>query len=148
MDFYQEIDVKLKAALKNKDKLALNALRGLRAAIKNREIELQRKLTEAEFIQLVSRQIRQREDSIIQLKRGNRFDLAEKEQQELQILKQFMPPPLSETELEQLVLQVITEVGAKGPKDMGQVMKRVMAQVGGRAEGKRVSELVRHLLNS
>ena len=147
MSFYAEIDAKLKEALKAKDKITLDTLRGLRAAIKNKEVELQRKLTEAEFYQLVAKQIRQREDAIAQFKKGNRLDLAEKEEKELEILKQFMPPPLSDDELEQLVRQVITEVGAKGPQDMGKVMKAIMPRVSGRADGKRVSALVKQVLN-
>ena len=147
MSFYAEIDAKLKEALKAKDKITLDTLRGLRAAIKNKEVELQRKLTEAEFYQLVAKQIRQREDAIAQFKNGNRLDLAEKEEKELEILKQFMPPPLSDDELEQLVRQVIAEVGAKGPQDMGRVMKEIMPRVSGRADGKRVSALVKQILS-
>jgi len=104
-------------------------------------------LTEAEFYQLVAKQIRQREDAIAQFKKGNRLDLAEKEEKELEILKQFMPPPFSDDELEQLVRQVIAEVGAKGPQDMGKVMKEIMPCVSGRADGKRVSALVKQVLN-
>ena len=147
MSFYAEIDAKLKEALKARDKITLDTLRGLRAAIKNKEVELQRKLTEAEFYQLVAKQIRQREDAIAQFKKGNRLDLAEKEEKELEILKQFMPPPLSDDELEQLVRQVIAEVGAKGPQDMGRVMKEIMPRVSGRADGKRVSALVKQILS-
>jgi uncharacterized protein YqeY len=147
MSFYAEIDAKLKEALKTKDRITLDTLRGLRAAIKNKEVELQRKLTEAEFYQLVAKQIRQREDAIAQFKKGNRLDLAEKEEKELEILKQFMPPPLSDDELEQLVRQVIAEVGAKGPQDMGRVMKEIMPRVSGRADGKRVSALVKQILS-
>ena len=147
MSFYAEIDAKLKEALKAKDKITLDTLRGLRAAIKNKEIELQRKVTEAEFYQLVAKQIRQREDAIAQFKKGNRLDLAEKEKKELEILKQFMPPPPSDDELEQLVRQVIAEVRAKGPQDMGRVMKEIMPRVSGRADGKRVSALVKQILS-
>ena len=147
MSFYAEIDAKLKEALKTKDRITLDTLRGLRAAIKNKEVELQRKLTEAEFYQLVAKQIRQREDAIAQFKKGNRLDLAEKEEKELEILKQLMPPPLSDDELEQLVRQVIAEVGAKGPQDMGRVMKEIMPRVSGRADGKRVSALVKQILS-
>ena len=147
MSFYAEIDAKLKEALKTKDRITLDTLRGLRAAIKNKEVELQRKLTEAEFYQLVAKQIRQREDAIAQFKKVNRLDLAEKEEKELEILKQFMPPPLSDDELEQLVRQVIAEVGAKGPQDMGRVMKEIMPRVSGRADGKRVSALVKQILS-
>ena len=147
MSFYAEIDAKLKEALKTKDRITLDTLRGLRAAIKNKEVELQRKLTEAEFYQLVAKQIRQREDAIVQFKKGSRLDLAEKEEKELEILKQFMPPPLSDDELEQLVRQVIAEVGAKGPQDMGRVMKEIMPRVSGRADGKRVSALVKQILS-
>ncbi len=147
MSFYAKIDAKLKEALKAKDKITLDTLRGLRAAIKNKEVELQRKLTEAEFYQLVAKQIRQREDAIAQFKKGNRLDLAEKEEKELEILKQFMPPPLSDDELEQLVRQVIAEVGAKGPQDMGRVMKEIMPRVSGRADGKHISALVKQILS-
>ncbi|MDL1970084.1 MAG: GatB/YqeY domain-containing protein [Candidatus Desulfofervidaceae bacterium] len=148
MSLYEEIAAQLKTALKTKNKTALNALRGLRAVIKNKEVELRRKLEDAEIVQLVAKQIKQRQDSIEQFKRGNRFDLVEKETQEIEILKQFLPPPLSEAELEQLLRQMIAEVGATGLRDMGKVMKKAMSQVQGRAEGKVVSEMVKRLLAS
>lgn len=146
MSLYEEIDAQLKTALKTKNKIALDALRGLRAVIKNKEVELRRKLEEAEIVQLVAKQIKQRQDSIEQFKKGNRFDLAQKETQELEILKQFLPPPLSEAELEQLLRQIIVEVGATGPRDMGKVMKEAISRVSGRADGKVVSEMVKRLL--
>jgi len=148
MSLYEEIDAQLKVALKAKNKIALDALRGLRAVIKNKEVELRRKLEDAEILQLVVKQIKQRQDSIEQFKKGNRFDLVEKESKELEILKQFLPPPLSKAELEQLLQQIIVEVGATGPRDMGRVMKEAMSRISGRAEGKVVSEIVKHLLAS
>jgi len=124
----------------------LNALRGLKAVIKNKEVELRRKLEDNEIIQLIAKQIKQRKESIAQFQRGNRPDLVEKEEKELKVLEQFMPPPLSEKELDIILQEIITETGAIGPQDMGKVMKIAMSRLSGRAEGKIISQKVRQFL--
>jgi len=146
MSLYEEINEHLKEALKSKKTDALNALRGLKAVIKNKEVELRRKLEDNEIIQLIAKQIKQRKESIAQFQRGNRPDLVEKEEKELKVLEQFMPPPLSEKELDIILQEIITETGAIGPQDMGKVMKIAMSRLSGRAEGKIISQKVRQFL--
>ena len=146
MSLYEEINEHLKEALKSKKTDALNALRGLKAVIKNKEVELRRKLEDNEIIQLIAKQIKQRKDSIAQFQRGNRPDLVEKEEKELKVLEQFMPPPLSEKELDIILQEIITETEAIGPQDMGKVMKIAMSRLSGRAEGKIISQKVRQFL--
>ena len=146
MSLYEEINEHLKEALKSKKTDALNALRGLKAVIKNKEVELRRKLEDNEIIQLIAKQIKQRKESIAQFQRGNRPDLVEKEEKELKVLEQFMPPPLSEKELDIILQEIITETEAIGPQDMGKVMKIAMSRLSGRAEGKIISQKVRQFL--
>jgi len=147
MSLYTAIDEQLKEAMKAKNRVALDALRGLRSVIKNKEIELHRKLEDKEIIQLIAKQIKQREEAIALYKKGNRPDLVEKESQEIEVLRQFMPPPISEEELIERLKSIIDEVGASGPRDMGKVMKVAMEQLAGRVEGKVVSEMVKGLLS-
>jgi len=146
MSLYEEINEHLKEALKSKKTDALNALRGLKAVIKNKEVELRRKLEDNEIIQLIAKQIKQRKESIAQFQKGNRPDLVEKEEKELKVLEQFMPPPLSEEALDKILQEIITETGAIGPQDMGKVMKVAMSRLSGRAEGKVISQKVRQFL--
>ena len=146
MSLYEEINEHLKEALKSKKTDALNALRGLKAVIKNKEVELRRKLEDNEIIQLIAKQIKQRKESIAQFQKGNRPDLVEKEEKELKVLEQFMPPPLSEEALDKILQEIITETGAIGPQDMGKVMKIAMSRLSGRAEGKIISQKVRQFL--
>jgi len=146
MSLYEEINEHLKEALKSKKTDALNALRGLKAVIKNKEVELRRRLEDNEIIQLIAKQIKQRKESIAQFQKGNRPDLVEKEEKELKVLEQFMPPPLSEEALDKILQEIITETGAIGPQDMGKVMKIAMSRLSGRAEGKVISQKVRQFL--
>ena len=148
MSLYEEINEHLKEALKSKKTDALNALRGLKAVIKNKEVELRRKLEDNEIIQLIAKQIKQRKESISQFQRGNRPDLVEKEEKELKVLEQFMPPPLSEEELDIILQEIITETEARGPQDMGKVMKIAMSRLSGRADGKIISQKVKQFLTN
>ena len=148
MSLYEEINGHLKEALKSKKTDALNALRGLKAVIKNKEVELRRKLEDNEIIQLIAKQIKQRKESIAQFQKGNRPDLVEKEEKELKVLEQFMPPPLSEEELDIILQEIITETEARGPQDMGKVMKIAMSRLSGRADGKIISQKVKQFLTN
>ena len=148
MSLYEEINEHLKEALKSKKTDALNALRGLKAVIKNKEVELRRKLEDNEIIQLIAKQIKQRKESISQFQRGKRPDLVEKEEKELKVLEQFMPPPLSEEELDIILQEIITETEARGPQDMGKVMKIAMSRLSGRADGKIISQKVKQFLTN
>ncbi len=146
MSLKERIDQALKEAIRNKDEIAKNALRGVLTAIKNKEKELKKKLSEQDILKVLSSQVKQRRDSVEQFEKGGRDDLAQKEKAEIKILEQFLPRALDENELVQLVEQCIKEVGAKTVKDIGKVMKAIMPKVAGRADGKRVNELVRSKL--
>lgn len=136
------------AATKAKDSVQLNTLRMLRAAIKNREVELRAELKDLEILSVVRTQIKQHRDSIRQYKDGGRNDLADKEEQELAILMSFMPEQPSEEAIARIVVQVIEELDAKDMKDMGRVMKTLMAKLAGSADGKVVSDIVKKQLIS
>jgi len=136
------------AATKAKDVVQINTLRMLRAAIKNREVELRGELEDQEVLRVVGTQIKQHRESIRQYKEGGRDDLVKKEEQELSILMSFMPEQLSEEAIAQAVTRVIKELGATDMKDVGRVMKTLMAELAGSADGKVVSEIARKQLSS
>ncbi len=143
----EQIAKDLNEALKARDERKLSALRLLRTEIKKREVSGQKKeLSEAEVMEAISTLVKQRRESIRLFREGQRQDLVEKEEGELQILLSYLPPPFSQTEIEALIDQVIEETQATGPKDQGKVMKSVMAKVAGKAEGKVVSEVVKQKL--
>ncbi|MBW1917689.1 MAG: GatB/YqeY domain-containing protein [Deltaproteobacteria bacterium] len=146
MSLYQKIDTAFTAALKDRENLKLAALRMVRAALKNREKEEKRQLTDDEIIAVISSQIKQRREASAEYTKAGRLDLAQKEEEELQFLLSFLPPQLSEAELNQEISAVIQEVGATGPRDLGKVMKATMARLAGRADGKVINELVRQHL--
>jgi uncharacterized protein YqeY len=135
-------------ATKARDAVQINTLRMLRAAIKNREIELRGELEDQEVLRVISTQIKQHKESIRQYKEGGRNDLVEKEELELSILMSFMPEQLSEEEITQLVAQVVEELGATNMGDMGRVMKTLMARLAGSADGKVVNDIVRKKLSA
>ena len=146
MALREKLDEDLKSAMRAKDSLRMNTVRGLKSAIKYREIELMKPLDDAGILGVVATEIKRRRDSVDQYKAGNRVDLADKEEAELRILQEFLPQQLSLAEVEAKVDEVIGRVGAKGPKDMGAVMKALLPDVQGRADGKVVSELVKQRL--
>lgn len=147
MAFIDKISADLTAAMRAKDQLRLDTLRMAKAALMNREIEKKRSLDDAESQQVVVSMIKQRRDSIEQFRNGGRPELADKEQREIEVLEGYLPPPLGDTELEAIVAEAIAEAGATSPKDMGRVMKGVMAKLAGRAaDGKVVSDLVKKKL--
>jgi uncharacterized protein YqeY len=146
MELKAELQEAAKTALKNGDTLRVSTLRLLLAAIKNEEIKLRKQLGDEEVQRIVASLSKQRNESIELYRHGGRNDLAQKEEAELQILKEFLPQPLTERELESLIRESIAESGARGIQDLGKVMKRVMPKVSGRSDGKRVNELAKALL--
>ena len=143
----EQIAKDLNEALKARDERKLSALRLLRTEMKKREVSGQKKeLSDAEVMEAVSTLVKQRRESIRLFREGQRQDLVEKEEGELQILLSYLPPPFSQSEIEALIDQAIEETQATGPKDQGRVMKSVMARVAGKAEGKVVSEVVKQKL--
>ena len=136
-----------KQAMREGDRLKVSVLRLLRSAIDYEEKARRKELDDDGVVEIVSRQINQRNDSIEQFRKGNREDLAEKEEAEIVILKTYMPPQLSREELTDLAKEVIAQVGAQGPQDKGKVMGRLMPQVKGKAQGSEVNQVVTDLLS-
>jgi hypothetical protein len=146
MALREKLDEDLKSAMRAKDSLRMNTVRALKSAIKYREIELMKPLDDAGILGVVATEIKRRRDSVEQYRAGNRADLADKEEAEIKILQEFLPQQLTREEVEAKVAEAITRVGAQGPKDMGAVMKALLPEVQGRADGKVVSELVKQRL--
>lgn len=136
------------AAYKAKDTVRLAVLRHLKTAIKNREVEQLRPVSDDDCLELIARQIKQRKESIDQYAKHGRADLAEVEQAELGVLVDYMPQPLTDEELAQAIETLIHETGAAGPKDMGKVMQALTAAFKGRYDGKKASDAVRARLSS
>jgi uncharacterized protein YqeY len=167
----EKLDSDLKKAQQEKDELVLLVLRGIKAAIHNKEIEKRTKLSkdpsfaeaaegeerlkklekeskliEGEVMQVVSSEAKKRKDSIEEFKKGKRDDLVEKEEKELEILKKYLPEQISEEQIQEEVKKVIKEIGAAGLQDTGKVMSALMPKLKGRAEGGVVSRIVNELL--
>ena len=146
MGLRENIDADSKDALKSGAKDKVSTLRMLIAALKNKQIDKRRPLTEEEVIETVRSLIKQRKDSIEQFAKGGRQDLVDKETAEVAVLEAYLPQQLSREEVEAMVREAIAQTGAQGAKDMGKVMKALIPMIGGRADGKLVSELVKHAL--
>jgi uncharacterized protein YqeY len=146
MALREKLDEDLKSAMRAKDSLRMNTVRGLKSAVKYREIELMKPLDDAGILGVIATEIKRRRDSVEQYRAGNRADLADKEDAEIKILQEFLPQQLTPAEVEAKVVEAIAKVGAQGPKDMGAVMKALLPEVQGRADGKVVSELVKQRL--
>jgi uncharacterized protein YqeY len=134
---------KMKAAMKSGDKDLVGFTRNLHAAIRKKEIDDKVELDDAAVQKIISTSIKQRQDSIEQFTTGNRMDLVEKEQAELNFLLSYMPKQMDEAELRKIIDWAVTESKASGPKDMGNVMKLLMPKVQGKADGKLVNQLVK-----
>ena len=134
-------------AMRAKDQARLAPLRMAKAALMNREVEKGRDLDETESQQVIASIIKQRRDSIEQFRNGGRNDLADKEAAEITVLDAYVPPPVDPAVVEAAVDEAVRESGATSPKDMGRVMKAVMAKLAGQAvDGKTVSDLVKKTL--
>jgi uncharacterized protein len=152
MTLKDRISDDIKTAMKAQDKVRLEAVRGIKKVILEKESEVRAKgrdtLTEEEEMALLSQQAKQRRDSIDQFQKANRVDLADKEAQELAIIESYLPAQLSAEEVEAIIRDIIQEVGATSPKEMGKVMGPVMQRLKGQADGKMVQTLVQKLLQS
>jgi uncharacterized protein YqeY len=136
----------LTAAIKERDTARRDALRLILSSLRAAEKELQRPLSDEEELQVLQRERKRRLESAEAFRAGGREERAEAEEGELAVLEEFMPAPLSEDELEQIVDDAIAEVGATSMRDLGRVMADVMPQIAGRADGSAVSQLVREKL--
>jgi len=148
MSLEQQLSADIAVAMKARDTVRLGTFRMLKTALTNKSIEKGRALDPAEELQVVSMLVKQRRDSIEQFTAGNRPELAVKEQAEIEVLETLLPPAASTDEIAAAVEQAVTETGATGPKEMGKVMKAVMAALGGKSfDGKAVSEAVKARLS-
>jgi len=149
MALIDKIQTEIAQAMKAKETLRLSVLRGMKTALKNKEIDKMRALNETEEIQVVQSLVKQRKESIDQFTRGGRADLASQEEAELRIIESYLPAAVPTDEIERAVDETISELGATSAKDMGRVMKAVMAKFAGKViDGKQVNELVRSKLGA
>ena len=149
MPLLNDVNARITQAMKAHDPATLSTFRMLKSALTNKEVEKGRALDEAEALQVVATMIKQRRESIDQFTRGGRQDLVDKEQAELALLETLMPPAVGAAEIEAAVAAAIAETGASGMKDMGRVMKAVMAKLAGQTvDGKAVNEVVRRKLGT
>jgi len=139
------ITADMKTAMRERNKVALNTIRALKSAVTNAAIEKSgagTELPENEVINIVRKQIKQRQDSIEQFEKAGRAELADNEKEEITILDSYLPTPLTDEEIVAAVEASIAEIGAESKKDMGQVMKLLQEKTGGKADGKKLSQEV------
>ncbi len=145
----EQVDAELKTAMREKNAMKLGVLRLLKAALMNATIEksgAQGQLSDADAVQVIRKQVKQRQDSIESFEKGGRAELAAKEKEELSILQSYLPQAMGADEIAKLVREAIAEVGATSKAQMGEVMKAVQAKVAGRADGKTLSAEVQRQL--
>ena len=148
MSLSERIEKDYVAAFKAKRTDEVAVLRMLKAAVKNKQVELRRELADNEILDVVAKQVKQRQESIDQFRAAGRIDLAEIEERELLILRTYLPTALSPAELEEAVTTTIQTLGASGMKEMGRVMNAILGEYAGRIDGKELSALVRAKLSS
>ena len=148
MSLSERIEKDYVAAFKAKKTDEVAVLRMLKAAVKNKQVELRRELADNEILDVVAKQVKQRQESIDQFRAAGRIDLAEIEERELFILRAYLPTALSPAQLEEAVNATIQTLGASGMKDMGKVMNAILGEHAGRVDGKELSALVRAKLSS
>ncbi|WP_077621463.1 GatB/YqeY domain-containing protein [Sediminibacillus massiliensis] len=148
MSLIERLNQDMKQAMKNKDKETLSVIRMVKASLQNEAIKLGKDdLSEEEELTVLSRELKQRKDSLQEFKEAGRDDLAEKLDVEIKVLQAYMPKQLSQDELESIVQETIEEVGATSKKDMGAVMSAVMPKVKGKADGSQVNQVVQKQLS-
>jgi len=144
MPLRDKISADLTSAMKSKDAERLSVLRMMKAAVRNKEIDLRQELEDAQVMQVLVSLIKQHKDSVEQFTKGGRLDLADKESAEIKIIEQYLPAAVSDEEIEKAVDEVVRETGAASVKDMGKVMKGCMTRFSGRpVDGNKVSALVK-----
>jgi uncharacterized protein len=147
MSLEERLVEEMKQAMKSNDKLRLSTIRMIRSALKNKEIEVRKKLEDEDIVKVIQVMVRKGEESVEQFQTGGRTDLVEKEKSEIEILKSFLPQPLSQEEILKIIDQSIQETQASSPKDIGKVMKSVIPKIGGKADGKLINQLVKERLS-
>ena len=147
MSLEERLLEEMKLAMKSNEKLKLSTIRMIRSALKNKEIDLRKKLEDEDIVKVIQAMVRKGEESVEQFQAGGRMDLVEKEKNEIEIMKSFLPQPLSQEEILKIIDQSIQETQASSLKDLGKVMKSVMPKMGGKADGKLINQLVKERLS-
>jgi len=146
MNLSERLNDDMKQAMRSQEKFKLSTIRMIRASIKNQEIDLKRPLDDNEVLDILSREIKQRKDSLQEFKKAGRDDLAKDVAAEIEIISVYLPQQLTEDEIKEIVQQTITETGASSKADMGKVMSALMPKTKGRADGKLVNTYVQQFL--
>jgi uncharacterized protein YqeY len=136
----------MKEAMKQKDKVRLATIRMVRAAQKEAEIDHHKELDDQELTEIIVRQVKIRKDALPEYEKANRVETVQQLQEEIEVLQGYLPEQLSEDEIRDLIRETIKKTGAKGPQDMGKVMKDLMPGLKGRADGKIINQLVKEIL--
>jgi len=136
----------MKDSMKKGEQVRLSAIRMVRAGIKNKEIEVGRELKDEDVVGVITSAIKQRKDSYTQFLNGNRMDLAEKEKKEIEVLSIYLPEQIGEDEIKKRLKEIISETGAATSKDIGKVMKILMPELKGKADGNLVNRIAREML--
>lgn len=147
MSLSDRLNEDMKHAMRSQDKFRLSVIRMVRSAIKNIEIDQRRTLDDNEVLDILSREIKQRRDSLIEFDKAGRDDLADAVKAEIAVIADYLPQQLTEEELRTIVQETVHEVGASSKADMGKVMGALMPKVKGRADGKLVNQLVQESLS-
>jgi hypothetical protein len=147
MGLEERLTDEMKQAMKSSDKLRLSTIRMIRSAVKNKEIELRKKLGDEEIQRVIQGMVRKGEESVEQFRSGGRADLVEKEKKEIEILKSFLPQPIDQEEILRIIDQSIEETQASSLKDLGKVMKSVIPKLGGKVDGRIINQLVKERLS-
>jgi len=148
MDTRQKIETALKEAMRSGDNIRKQNLRMIMSSLKLSEVEKGGALDEAGVLSVIQKELKSRQEALHEAQTANRPDLIERARADIAVIEEFLPKQLTEEELTTVVTETITEVGAAGPRDMGKVMKAVMAKVQGRAAGDQVSQIVRKKLQA
>lgn len=143
MSLKEKLQEDLKSSMKNKDTIKKSVVTLIRAAIKQHEVDNRVELADDAIIDIISKQLKQRKDSLAEFEKANRDDLVEETKSEIQVLEGYLPQQLSEEELEKIVIETIAEVGATSMKDMGKIMATIKPETAGRADGRKINELVK-----
>ena len=137
----------LKSAMKEKNTNKKNAVQMVRTAILQIEKDKGIEVTDEQIIDIIAKEVKKRKDSLADFEKANRQDLIDRINEEIEVLEVYLPKQLTDEELEEIVSKIVTEVGATNIKDMGKVMKEAKAQIGARADGKRINEMVKKILD-
>ena len=146
MSLKQKLQEDLKSSMKNKDTVRKSVVTLIRASIKQSEVDNRVELEDEDIIDIISKQLKQRKDVLVQFKNAKREDLVSEAEAEIEVLKEYLPQQLSEEELNEIVKSTISELGATSMKDMGKIMSAIKPKVKGRADGKLINELVKNNL--